>query len=112
MPWAHFHTGFQGTPIIYVNFNYRLGPLGFPQGAEAVSRKALNFGLMDMVTAFEWVQKNIGAFGGDPSKVMLKLVRDKIKAIWDIEVIAILGDGFRGERWFDRVGDFDAESKL
>ena len=25
---------FQGTPVIYVNFNYRLGPLGFPQGEE------------------------------------------------------------------------------
>ena len=25
----------QGTPIIYVSVNYRLGPFGFPQGAEA-----------------------------------------------------------------------------
>ena len=24
----------QGTPVIYVNFNYRLGPLGYPQGEE------------------------------------------------------------------------------
>ncbi len=24
----------QGTPLIYVNFNYRLGPLGYPQGQE------------------------------------------------------------------------------
>ena len=27
---------FQGTPLIFVNFNYRLGPLGFPQGQEGV----------------------------------------------------------------------------
>ena len=28
---------FKGTPLIYVNFNYRLGPLGFPQGQEGLS---------------------------------------------------------------------------
>ncbi|KAI9069321.1 esterase 1 [Trametes sanguinea] len=61
----------RGTPIIYVNFNYRLGALGFPQGLEATSCGALNLGLKDMLTALEWVQHNIAAFGGDPSKVTL-----------------------------------------
>ncbi|KAJ3838824.1 esterase 1 [Lentinula raphanica] len=60
---------FRGTPIIYVNFNYRLGPLGFPQGQEAANRKALNLGLHDQIAALTWVQENIGAFGGDKSKV-------------------------------------------
>ncbi|EDR16111.1 extracellular triacylglycerol lipase precursor [Laccaria bicolor S238N-H82] len=59
----------RGTPIIYVNFNYRLGPLGFPQGQEAINNKALNLGLKDQVTALEWVQQNIGIFGGDKKKV-------------------------------------------
>ncbi|KAL0945837.1 hypothetical protein HGRIS_012120 [Hohenbuehelia grisea] len=59
----------RGTPVIYVNFNYRLGPLGFPQGAEAVARGALNLGLKDQIAALQWVQKNIGAFGGDKTKV-------------------------------------------
>ncbi|KAI0824007.1 esterase 1 [Trametes gibbosa] len=59
----------RGTPFIYVNFNYRLGVLGFPQGDEATSRGALNLGLKDMLTALEWVQHNIAVFGGDPSKV-------------------------------------------
>ncbi|KAJ3723866.1 esterase 1 [Lentinula raphanica] len=59
----------RGTPIIYVNFNYRLGPLGFPQGQEAASRKALNLGLHDQIAALTWVQENIGAFGGDKTKV-------------------------------------------
>lgn len=59
----------QGTPIIYVNFNYRLGPLGFPQGQEADNRGALNLGLKDQLAALEWVQLNIGTFGGDRSKV-------------------------------------------
>ncbi|KAF5353626.1 hypothetical protein D9757_012454 [Collybiopsis confluens] len=59
----------RGTPIVYVNFNYRLGPLGFPQGQEAANRKALNLALHDQIAALEWVQANIGAFGGDKTKV-------------------------------------------
>ncbi|KAH9890363.1 esterase 1 [Cubamyces lactineus] len=59
----------RGTPIVYVNFNYRLGALGFPQGQEATSRGALNLGLKDMLTALQWVQHNIASFGGDPTKV-------------------------------------------
>ncbi|KAI0373780.1 esterase 1 [Pilatotrama ljubarskyi] len=58
-----------GTPVIYVNFNYRLGTLGFPQGQEATSRGALNLGLKDILVALQWIQHNIAAFGGDPSKV-------------------------------------------
>ncbi|KAJ7111474.1 extracellular triacylglycerol lipase precursor [Mycena epipterygia] len=59
----------RGTPLIYVNFNYRLGPLGFPQGQEADNRGALNLALKDQLTALEWVQLNIGTFGGDKTKV-------------------------------------------
>jgi carboxylesterase type B len=61
----------QGTPILYVSINYRLGPLGFPQGPEAVERAVLNLGLYDQWTALQWVQKNIAPFGGDPRKVCL-----------------------------------------
>ncbi|KAG6809174.1 hypothetical protein H0H92_001307 [Tricholoma furcatifolium] len=63
------HSVARGTPLIYVNFNYRLGPLGFPQGQEADDRKALNLALRDQIAALEWVQANIGAFGGDKTKV-------------------------------------------
>lgn len=59
----------KGTPIIYVSFNYRLGPLGFPQGPEAAARGVLNLGLRDQQLALEWIQTNIAAFGGDPSQV-------------------------------------------
>ncbi|KAJ7050196.1 hypothetical protein C8F01DRAFT_1237939 [Mycena amicta] len=59
------------TPIIYVNFNYRLGPLGFAQGNEAARNGALNIGLKDQLAALQWVQANIGAFGGDKNKVTL-----------------------------------------
>ncbi|TFK66012.1 esterase 1 [Pluteus cervinus] len=59
----------RGTPIIYVNFNYRLGPLGFPQGQEAQDKGALNLALKDQLAALEWIQHNIGSFGGDKNKV-------------------------------------------
>ncbi|KAK0447148.1 extracellular triacylglycerol lipase precursor [Armillaria borealis] len=61
----------RGTPIIYVNYNYRLGPLGFPQGQEADNRGQLNLGVRDVLTALEWVQQNIGLFGGDKTKVTI-----------------------------------------
>ncbi|KAJ8518546.1 hypothetical protein ONZ45_g4385 [Pleurotus djamor] len=61
----------RGTPIIYVNINYRLGPLGFPQGTDASAKGLLNLGLKDQLTAFRWVHDNIAAFGGDPKKVTL-----------------------------------------
>ncbi|KAF7416152.1 hypothetical protein PC9H_002415 [Pleurotus ostreatus] len=61
----------RGTPIIYVNLNYRLGGLGFPQGARAVDRGSLNLGLKDQLLAIQWVHDHIAAFGGDPNKVTL-----------------------------------------
>ncbi|KAJ7870445.1 esterase 1 [Mycena leptocephala] len=59
----------RGTPVIYVNFNYRVGPLGFPQGQEADDKRSLNLGLKDQLAALEWVQLHIQAFGGDRTKV-------------------------------------------
>ncbi|KAI0068784.1 esterase 1 [Artomyces pyxidatus] len=59
----------RGTPIIYVSMNYRVGPLGWPQGDEAASHGLLNLGLRDQLLALQWVQANIAAFGGDPKKV-------------------------------------------
>ncbi|KAK0460688.1 extracellular triacylglycerol lipase precursor [Desarmillaria tabescens] len=59
------------TSVIYVSFNYRLGPLGFPQGKEAASRGILNLAIKDELAALEWVQLNIGAFGGDKDKVTI-----------------------------------------
>ena len=59
----------QGTPILFVSINYRLGPLGFPLGPKAVERGALNLGLHDQRVALQWVQENIASFGGDPCKV-------------------------------------------
>ena len=59
-----------------MNHNYRLGPLGFPQGEEAKREDALNLGLKDHVAALKWVQENIEAFGGDKTKA--EILNDQI----------------------------------
>ncbi|KAJ6508441.1 triacylglycerol lipase 3 [Mycena sanguinolenta] len=59
----------RGTPVVYVSFNYRLGPWGFPQGNEVNATGGVNLGIKDLLAALKWVQANIEAFGGDPEKV-------------------------------------------
>jgi carboxylesterase type B len=54
---------------IVVKFNYRLGPLGFLALPDAGIRA--NMAIQDYLAALTWVKRNIGAFGGNPSKVML-----------------------------------------
>ena len=61
----------QGTPMILVTINYRLGGFGFLPGAEVLAEGIANLGLLDQRLALEWVADNIGAFGGDPEKVTI-----------------------------------------
>ena len=59
-------------PMVTVFFNYRVGPFGFL--ASSSTGKGLpttNNGLRDQRKVFEWVQKNIAQFGGDPGKVTI-----------------------------------------
>lgn len=53
--------------VIVVNFNYRLGALGFL----ATDEVSGNFGFMDQQLALGWVRDNISNFGGDPDKVTI-----------------------------------------
>ncbi|KAF9354472.1 hypothetical protein BGX26_007693 [Mortierella sp. AD094] len=58
--------------VVVVSINYRLGLLGFLERVDAgISRSTLpgNQGVRDMLVALQWVQKNIGKFGGDASRV-------------------------------------------
>ncbi|MEP3656031.1 MAG: carboxylesterase family protein [Litorimonas sp.] len=57
--------------IVVVTFNYRLGKLGFHDWPGWDENDPRNFGQADMVAALDWVQKNIGEFGGDPKNVTL-----------------------------------------
>lgn len=45
--------------MIYVDFNYRVGPYGFLASSEVKSKGSLNNGLKDQRKALEWVQKYI-----------------------------------------------------
>jgi para-nitrobenzyl esterase len=66
--------------IIVVTINYRLGALGWlvEPGLRASSTNSFqnagdggDYGLMDQQFAMQWVQRNIGGFGGDAGKVTI-----------------------------------------
>nr|RBR01328.1 hypothetical protein FVER53263_04320 [Fusarium verticillioides] len=53
--------------VVCVTINYRVGAQGFLY----LDNGTPNLGLLDQIAALEWVQENITAFGGDPSKVTI-----------------------------------------
>jgi hypothetical protein len=61
--------------VIVVTIGYRLGILGFlahpDLNAENDRHVSGNYGLLDMIAALRWVQRNISAFGGDPKRVTI-----------------------------------------
>ncbi|KAI0127918.1 Alpha/Beta hydrolase protein [Xylariales sp. AK1849] len=58
-------------PIIAVSLNYRLAGFGFLASKEIVEADAANIGLWDQHLALQWIQENIGSFGGDSTKVTI-----------------------------------------
>ena len=59
--------------VILVDFNYRLGRLGwfaYPGLGKGTAATG-NFGLMDQIAALKWVRDNIAGFGGDPANVTI-----------------------------------------
>ena len=58
-------------PLVGINFNYRLGALGFLPSSLSAQEGALNLGLKDQQLLFSWVRDNVTAFGGDPNNVTL-----------------------------------------
>ena len=59
--------------VVVVTVQYRVGALGYLASPSLASgtQPAGNYGLLDQVAALQWVQGNIGAFGGDPKRVLL-----------------------------------------
>jgi para-nitrobenzyl esterase len=61
--------------VVAVAIGYRLGPFGYlahPQlTAESPHHSSGNYGTLDQIAALKWVQKNISAFGGDPTNVTI-----------------------------------------
>lgn len=63
--------GWSKQPLVAVTFEYRVGALGFLPSKLMAEEGALNLGLKDQKLLFEWVQKYISSFGGDPDNVTL-----------------------------------------
>ncbi|MGP4002401.1 carboxylesterase/lipase family protein [Streptomyces sp. 8N706] len=61
--------------MVVVTVNYRLGALGFlahpALSGESTGAASGDYGLMDQQAALRWVQRNVGAFGGDRDRVTL-----------------------------------------
>ena len=67
--------GFSRKGVILVSVNYRVNAFGFfahpdleKENPEGVSG---NYGILDQIFALQWVRENIGAFGGDRSRITL-----------------------------------------
>ncbi|KAL6918610.1 hypothetical protein ACHAP8_010987 [Fusarium lateritium] len=72
------HAATRNTPIVAVNFNYRVGLGGFlassaiKQDLERDGQEGVgNFGLYDQQIALQWVNRYISSFGGDPHNVTI-----------------------------------------
>jgi len=57
--------------IVVVSVTHRLGILGFLDLREFGEEGSANAGMLDIVAALAWVQRNIAAFGGDPGRVTI-----------------------------------------
>ncbi|XP_051872920.1 carboxylesterase 5A-like [Pristis pectinata] len=55
--------------VVVVEFNYRLGPLGFLSTLDVNAPG--NVGFLDMCKGLQWIRDNIQSFGGDPNSVTL-----------------------------------------
>jgi len=61
--------------VILITIAYRLGIMGFvdfsavPGGQHY--KDSCNLGILDQIAALTWIQKNVEAFGGDPSNVTI-----------------------------------------
>ena len=62
--------------VVVVTINYRLGPLGWfthpaVQSLQDGLDRSSNFGTLDIISALEWVNKNINSFGGNPNNITI-----------------------------------------
>ncbi len=74
VPWYDGTAFARDGDLVVVTLNYRLGALGFLRLWEIFGPKfsqSANLGILDQIAALRWVQENIAAFGGDPSRVTI-----------------------------------------
>lgn len=74
-PAVYDGSKFAESGVVFVSFNYRVGRFGFfahPALTQENPKGPLgNYAFMDQIAALQWVQKNIGAFGGDAGNVTI-----------------------------------------
>ena len=69
--------GLARRDVVVVSIQYRLGALGFFAHPALAAEAAVSgepegsHGVLDMIAALEWVQRNATAFGGDPDRVTI-----------------------------------------
>ena len=74
---AHMLLAVRSSPargdVVVVTVNYRLGALGFLTHPDLADDEGVcgNWGVLDLITALQWVRDEIGAFGGDATNVTL-----------------------------------------
>ncbi|MCX7882026.1 MAG: carboxylesterase family protein [Brevinematales bacterium] len=79
---AHYVPDYYGAHLakkgnlVFVSLNYRLGPFGWLshpllQDQTNDQDDSGNYGTLDIIAALTWIQSNIIAFGGDPSRVTI-----------------------------------------
>lgn len=80
---------FDGTNIskqgvVFVNFNYRLGMMGFLAGDGLFKEDILagNRGFMDSLAVLKWVNQNIAQFGGDVNNITIAGQSGGGTAVW------------------------------
>ena len=60
--------------VVFVNFNYRVGVLGFlahPELTREQGGHSGDYGLLDQALALRWIHDNIARFGGDPQRILI-----------------------------------------
>ncbi|KAJ5622284.1 hypothetical protein N7528_005516 [Penicillium herquei] len=64
-------SGMAGKGVVFVNYNYRTGPLGWLtlESLQEETGATGNYGLLDQIAALKWTHANIAAFGGDPDSI-------------------------------------------
>ena len=73
IPWYNGRNFASNGDIVVVSINYRIGAFGFANLAgygEKFATSGAN-GLLDQITALEWVRDNIQAFGGNPQQITI-----------------------------------------
>ncbi|KAG1739545.1 alpha beta-hydrolase [Suillus lakei] len=99
-------------PVVYVSLNYRLFQRygahsyhaiiawGFLASEEVKRAGTGNLGLRDQRLALQWVQKYIGAFGGDPTKVTYASFAQHSCSQ---DPLTPMGDITHGQRYYDLI---------